>query len=44
MEEKMDLKELAALNEALEYICSSQTDELSEENLAQLIVDGQLAQ
>lgn len=44
MEEKMNLKELAALNEALEYICSSSIADLSEENLAQLIVDGQLTQ
>lgn len=44
MEERIDLNALAALNEALEYICSSSTDELGEENLAQLIVNGELVQ
>lgn len=45
MEEQIfDLTTLAALNEALEYICTTSTSELGLENLAQLIVDGTLSE
>lgn len=40
--EEIDLNKLYDLNEALEYICSSDLNVLTEGNLAQLIVNGQL--
>lgn len=41
--EEMDLDTVMTLNEGLEYICTSSTEELGIDNLAQLIVDGTLA-
>lgn len=40
--EEIDMDKLVLMNEQLEYICSGDTSVLTEANLAQLIVNGQL--